>query len=114
MHAQKKAQKAEQDLFKNAMRAFDQQPGNGASQLPIIDSNAGFPSGVEPRKSSKAVPNGWEVTGNSDIFNQAGIVLASCVVLGAIMVVAFRYYKTREYASVSDVGDIETAPFRSP
>jgi hypothetical protein len=34
---QLKAQKAEQDLFKNAMKAFNQQgAGRGASQLPMI------------------------------------------------------------------------------
>jgi len=53
-----------------------------------------------------------QVTGNSDIFNQAGIIVASCVILGAIALVGFRYWKTREYLSVTEDG-IESAPFRS-
>jgi hypothetical protein len=53
-----------------------------------------------------------QVTGNSDIFNQVGIVVASCVVLGAIVLVSFRYYKTRQYTPVADAS-IEAAPFRS-
>ena len=48
------------------------------------------------------VPNGWEVTGNSDILNQAGIVVASCVILGAILLVGFRYYKQRGYTPVTE------------
>ena len=37
------------------------------------------------------LPSGKQVTGNSDILNQAGIVIASCVILGAIVLVGFRY-----------------------
>jgi hypothetical protein len=61
-----------------------------------------FPSGVSPRKSGVKVPNGWEVTGNSDILNQAGIVVASCVILGAILLIGFRYYKQRGYTPVAE------------
>lgn len=119
---QRKAQKAEQDLFKNAMQAFNQQGQNGqmrgmrgGSQLPIISNPnqlSVYPGGVAPRKAGAKVPNGWEVTGNSDIFNQAGIIVASCVILGAIVLVGFRYYKTREYTPVAE-DSIEAAPFRS-
>lgn len=42
------------------------------------------------------------MTGNSDILNQAGIVVASCVILGAILVVGFRYYKQRGYTPVAE------------
>jgi len=117
--AQRKAAKAEQDLFKNAMKAFNQadqgqMKGMQGSQLPLINpgQQSSFPNGVAPRKSGAKVPNGWEVTGNSYILNQAGIVVASCVILGAILLVGFRYYKQRGYTPVTEEG-IENAPFRS-
>mmetsp|Transcript_18185 Transcript_18185/g.28214 ORF Transcript_18185/g.28214 Transcript_18185/m.28214 type:complete len:91 (-) Transcript_18185:157-429(-) len=58
-----------------------------------------------------------KMSGKGDIINQAGIVIASCVMIAAIGLVGFRYYKTKvQYQPVtsSRVDDgIESQPFRS-
>uniref|UniRef100_A0A7S4KBC3 Uncharacterized protein n=1 Tax=Guillardia theta TaxID=55529 RepID=A0A7S4KBC3_GUITH len=109
----RKDDKYEQDLFKNAVRAFQTEDGKrGGSPLisnPTMMSS--YPSGLDRRKNRKV--NGWQITGNTDILNQVGIVIASCAILGAIVFVGFRYYKTKvQYMPMADDG-IESAPFRS-
>lgn len=96
----KHTQKYEDDLFKNALASM--------GQAPLIQT------AQRGQHSGKRIPNGWEVKGNSDILNQAGIVVASAVVLGAIVLVGFRYYKMRQYVPIgTDSLPIESQPFRS-
>uniref|UniRef100_A0A7S0EFK5 Uncharacterized protein n=1 Tax=Hanusia phi TaxID=3032 RepID=A0A7S0EFK5_9CRYP len=109
----RKDEKYEQDLFKNAVRAFQTQDGKhgGTPMIANPSMMSSYPSGMDRRRSRKV--NGWQITGNTDILNQVGIVIASCAILGAIVFVGFRYYKTKvQYTPMADDG-IEHAPFRS-
>merc|ERR1712022_40602 len=89
----------QRDLFKNAVKAFDQ--ADHMQMQPMIKNGNSW--GGQARFQKKG-SKGWQekMSGKGDIINQAGIVIASCVILGAIVLVGFRYYKTKvQYQPVS-------------
>lgn len=114
-----KREQWQNDLFKNAFKSIEKQNEGmvarprkamtGQQQL----SNNNWPSGVDPRsdgrvmrdKNGKKIPNGWVMTGNSDIVNNAGITIASCAVVAGAALFAVKYYRTRvEYRPVHEEG----------
>jgi hypothetical protein len=83
----RQSQNWQRDLFRNAVKTIDAEnqamiPRKVRSGQQSLND---FPSGVYPRddgrpirdKNGKKIPNGWEMTGNSDILNNGMIIVAS-------------------------------------
>lgn len=104
-----KDRKYQDDLFKNALKAFDTtQTGRPNAVHPMIDQQPQWDRVARSQTLSRRVPNGWEVKGNTDWLSNIGTFLACGIILAGVGLVGFRYYKTKvKYTPVGDDGGIE-------